>query len=100
MSVAATSPARSQEGQRVVPIDKVVLGNRLEGPVTVFLLPDLGTDQIAGGAAGEYACAIVKGFALSAGGTRFGVECGKRYAITSHPDGLTIVEVVLNKDRP
>jgi hypothetical protein len=97
---ADTSLVHAEEGERVVPIDKVVLGNRLDGPVTVFLLPDLGTYQIAGGAVDEFACAIVRGFALSAGGTKFSVECGKRYAITSHADGLAIVEVVLNKDRP
>jgi hypothetical protein len=92
--------ANAQEGQRVVPIDKVVLGNRLRTVVTVYLLPDLGTYDLNGGTAEEFACAIVKGFALSANGTKFKAECGKRYAVTPRAAGPTIVEVVLNSDRP
>ena len=84
----------------MVPIDKVVLGNRLNEPVTVFLLPDLGTYQLGGGTAEEFACAIVKGFAVSASGTKFKADCGKRYAVTQRADGLAIVEVVLTKERP
>jgi hypothetical protein len=97
---AGASLSQAQEGERVVPIDKVVLGNRLNGAITVYLLPDLGTYQVGGGTAEEFACAIVKGFALSAGGTKVKAECGKRYAITPRTDGLAIVEVVLNADRP
>ena len=97
---AGASLSHAQEGERVVPIDKVVLGNRLNGSVTVFLLPDLGTYKVAGGTVEEFACAIVKGFALSAGGTKFKADCGKHYAITQRTDGLVIIELVLNTDRP
>jgi hypothetical protein len=97
---AGVSLSQAQEGERVVPIDKVVLGNRLNGAVTVYLLPDLGTYQVAGGTAEEFACAIVKGFALSADGTKFNAECGKRYAVTQRADGLAIIEIVLNANRP
>lgn len=90
----------AQEGERVVPIDKVVLGNRLNQPVNVFLLPDVGTYELRGGSVQEFACAIVKGFALSAEGTKFKAECGKRYTITQSSQGLEIVELMLNGDRP
>ena len=92
--------AQEGEGERVVPIDEVVLGNRLNEAVTVFLLPALGTYKLGAGTAEEFACAIVKGFALSANGTKFKADCGKRYAITQHADGVTIVEVALTPDRP
>jgi hypothetical protein len=98
--ISGVSLCCAEEGERVVPIDKVVVGNRLNGAVTVFLIPDLGTYKLGAGAAEEFACAIVKGFALSANGTKFKADCGKRYAITQHAEGVTIVEVVLTTDRP
>jgi hypothetical protein len=99
-TAAGIRPADAQDRQRVVPIDKVVLNNRLRASVTVYLLPDLATYELAGGSAEEFACAIVKGFALSADGTRYKAECGKRYAVTSQGGSPRIVEVVLNSDRP
>ncbi len=100
LSVAALSFAHAQEGERVVPIDKVLLNNRLNEPVNVLLLPDIGTYQLGGGKAQEFACAIVKGFALSADGTKYRADCGKHYAVTKHGQTLDIVELILNKDRP
>jgi hypothetical protein len=100
LTVGGLSVATAQDGQRVVPIDKVVLSNRLRTAVTMYLLPDLGTYDLAGGTAEEFAWAIVKGFALSADGAKFKAECGKRYAVRSQGGSSTIVEVVLNSDRP
>ncbi len=100
LSVLALSLAHAQDGERVVPIDKVLLSNRLSDPVGVLLLPDVGTYQLGGGKAQEFACAIVKGFALSADGTKYQADCGKHYAVTKHGQALAIVELVLNKDRP
>ena len=46
LSVVAFSLAQAQDGERVVPIDKVLLSNRLNDPVNVLLLPDVGTYQL------------------------------------------------------
>ena len=100
MLVVALPFAQAQDGERVVPIDKVLLSNRLNDPVRVLLLPDVGTYELGGGKAQEFACAIVKGFALSADSTKYRADCGKHYTITKHGQALDIVELILNKDRP
>jgi len=100
LSVVALSLANAQDGERVVPIDKVLLSNRLNDPVSVLLLPNVSTYELAGGEAQEFACAIVKGFALSANGTKYRTDCGKHYAVTKHGQALDVVELILNKDRP
>ena len=97
--VRSVASPLADEGTRVVPIDKVVLGNRLKEAVKVILLPDVGSYELAGGDAEEFACGIVKGFALSADGTQYRAACGKRYAVTRGSHGLEIVELVLTDDR-
>lgn len=88
------------EGARTITIDKVALANRTGKAVTVFLLPDVGTYTLAAGGVQEFACAFVKGFALSAGGRQHKAICGKAYAIRRGAHGLEIVESGPAGDRP